>query len=153
MFSLRAGEENIAYLPQVRALHNGLDQATASAALLKTSLTGGAAQPTSAPAITAPSNVLDYGLGSLEIGDFKDRVAYPPSAFIEETQALEGLVSQHAERALAKQQFAGSQCRWLIPLAVLSLCSCCVPRMSCCVRATISSTCCTRIAVAVVRCR
>jgi len=97
-----SGEENIAYLPQVRNLRNGLEQATASASLLKTSLTGGAAQPISAPAITGPSNVLDYGLASLESSDFKDRGAYTQSAFIEETVVLEQVVSgTHAPVALA----------------------------------------------------
>ena len=89
---LRAsGEENIAYLPQVLHLEAGLSATAAAAALTKTSLTGGASQVASAANITAPSYALDYDLGSLEIDDFKDRIAYPPSQFTEETMALEQL--------------------------------------------------------------
>ena len=76
-------------------LDASLAASSAAAALSKTSLTGGAQQINAAANITAPSYALDYDLGSLEIDDFKDRIAYPDSPFIEETQALEQLVRAH----------------------------------------------------------
>jgi hypothetical protein len=109
---LLLGEENIAYLPQVRALDAGLASAAASAALAQPSLTGGSEQPTSAPVLTASSYALDYDLGSLEIDDFKDRVAYPPSQFTEETQALEQLVRQPCNLVCFLNAIVVKTCSW-----------------------------------------
>ena len=88
---LVSGEENIAYLPQVIRLQQSLVSNSLQSLLAKTSSIGGPANIESAANITAPSAALDYDLGSLEIDDFKDRLAYPTSQFTEETNALEQL--------------------------------------------------------------
>jgi cytoplasmic FMR1 interacting protein len=88
---IKSGEENIEYLPQVLKLEAGLNGAALQALLTKASVTGGAASISSAANITAPSYALDYDLGSLEIGDYRDRLAFPASQFTEETMALEQL--------------------------------------------------------------
>jgi cytoplasmic FMR1 interacting protein len=93
-----AVEETITYLPGVLRLDATLSEARLSRAVnCSSNVNSGGLSSSSAPAgssaakITAHSVALDYDLGSLEIGDFKDRIAYPNSQFTEETIALEQL--------------------------------------------------------------